>query len=203
MNAELQAGIAAHVERAPGLYSQVEEDSVLDYLTERLQIDRGTFVEIGVGSGHENNTRRLAANGWTGLWLGDEPIIYAPDGVRAIQTTVTPENVAGLVAARAPVDVFSLDIDGNDYWVGKVAIPLLDPTIIVVEYCHIAPVGWIMPYTAGFRWHRGLLCGAALDAWVDLLGSLGYELGYTTAAQVNAVFVKQAVLSSLACAEGR
>lgn len=186
-------------------YAQGEEDLIIASLLDQhgMPRDTGTFVEIGVGDGEQNNTRSLAERGWQGTWIGNEALVYKPTLVTFQLAQVELDNLQTLVLPYDHgCDLFSLDIDGNDYWVGQVAIPFLDPKIIVVEYCHIAPVGWIMPYAQGFRWHRGMLCGASLQAWVDLL-SADYDLVYTTRAQVNAIFVKKAVLSSLATVGGR
>lgn len=175
-------------------FSQAEEDAVLDGLLFQLGLRDGRFVEIGVGPGTENNTRALAERGWRGIWVGDEPIVFVPRGVYPVQETVTVENIDALVGdlpVGVTIDVFSLDIDGNDYWIAERVIPRLSPTIVIVEYCHIAPPGWIMPYTPGYRWHQGELCGASLAAWQRALSQ--YVLVYTTQAQVNAIFVHRRV----------
>ena len=179
------------------MFSQAEEDDVLTELIERLDLAARTprtFVEIGVGTGLENNTRLLAMREWRGWWFGDEDAVDVPPNITFERAVVAPDNVAWLLRYVPPhVSVFSLDIDGNDYWVARVAIPLLQPAIIVVEYCARAEPGWIMPYTPGYRWRQGELCGASLAAWRQLLGT-DYTLVYTTRAQVNAVFVRTAIL---------
>ena len=176
------------------MFSQAEEDDILALLLARHGIAQPTFVEIGVGPGVENNTRALLALGGTGLWIGDEPVhLDVPHWVTVRdQTTVTPDNVIDLLRFMAPidVDVFSLDIDGNDYWVALRAIPFLDPKIVIVEYYAPAVGAWVMPYTPGYRWQSGEPCGASLVAWRELLEA-DYELVYTTHAQVNAFFVRR------------
>lgn len=181
------------------MYSQAEEDDVLAELIDRLDLAARTpctFVEIGVGIGTENNTRLLADRGWRGWWVGDEPLrIDAPATVSFEQATVTPENVADLLRyVPAPVTVFSLDIDGNDYWVGRVAIVAVRPAIVIVEYAADRHGYWVMPYTPGYRWSQGMPCGASLGAWQQLLDR-DYVLVYTTRAHVNAVFVRRSVLA--------
>lgn len=174
------------------MYSQAEEDEILAALLAQLGIERGTFVEIGVGPGVENNTLALARRpGWWGTWLGDEPVHNTPDTVHFEQATVTPDNVLGLLMhVTAPVDVFSIDIDGNDYWVADVVIPWLKPRIVIVEYYAPWTEPWIMRYTPGYRWHSGEPCGASLAAWQMRLAA-EYDLVYTTRAQVNAFFVRR------------
>lgn len=174
--------------------SQGEEDGITLELARRLGIAAGTFVEIGVGRGDENNTRALVAHGWSGYWLDQSPSL-PPDRVEFTQVTVTPENVCALVNGMGvprSADLLSIDIDGNDYWVGKQAIPFLRPKILIVEYNH----AWqgahqIFPYTPNYYWQPGMDHGASLAAWVKLLTE--YTLVYTTKAQVNAFFVRQDV----------
>lgn len=191
MVAELQA-LCAHVARNRRLYSQAEEDAVLDVLVHALDLKRGRFVEIGVGSGEENNTRRLAESGWSGTWFDWGQVPCVPHGVHVVRREVTPENVTELLLLHAPaqIDVFSLDIDGNDYWVGLVAIDALRPKIVIVEY----NAAWtdpldIMPYSAHYAWQPGMPFGCSLGAWANALTN--YELVYTTHAQVNAFFIRK------------
>ncbi|MBI2751816.1 MAG: hypothetical protein HYX43_21400, partial [Burkholderiales bacterium] len=54
-------------------YSQNDEDGVIEEITRRVIGNRpGTFLELGVGNGLENNTLNLLAKGWRGAWLGGE-----------------------------------------------------------------------------------------------------------------------------------
>ena len=48
------------------VYSQGDEDGILDEILRRLGITYGTFLEIGVGDGLQNNTAYLLAKGWNG-----------------------------------------------------------------------------------------------------------------------------------------
>lgn len=185
-------------------YSQFNEDAVLDVLVRYLGIARGTFVEIGIGSGWENNTRRLAEDGWRGVWFDWSPPVHIPASVDFVRGEVTQDNILDLLQQHAPaaVDVFSLDIDGNDYWVGVPAIAALAPTIVVVEYND----SWgdqylVMPYAPGYRWSPGLDFGASIEAW---RATLAPTYWLVAANGVNAFFVRRsAMLDSAPCAEGR
>jgi hypothetical protein len=184
--------------------SQAEEDRILELLTVALlsparPLAPPTFVEIGVGPGYENNTYALAERGWRGVWVGNEPLaITPPAGVTFHYAQVEPDMVATLPLPHT-CDVFSLDIDGNDYWVAAAILPRFDPLpgIVVVEYNS----AWdardeVMPYAKGYVWHQGQPFGASLIAWQRLLRPLGYALVYCTVAKVNAFFVQQSALAA-------
>lgn len=175
--------------------SQAEEDLILAGLLPALGLHprQGTFLEIGVGTGWENNTRTLAERGWDGLWVGNEAIIAPlPPTVIYYHAHVEPDTVTEL-PLPAHVDLLSIDIDGNDYWVMERLLPLFTelPRIIVVEY-NSAWDGddWVMQYTPGYVWHTGQPFGASLLRWRRFLESWGYRLVYTTDAKVNAFFVR-------------
>ncbi len=179
------------------IYAQAEEDIIIAGLLDRLnmgQID-GTFVEIGVGDGTRNNTRSLAERGWEGVWIGNEPLVFEPPSVKFHFAQVELDNLESLntvlpLGLDQSCDLFSLDIDGNDYWIADQLVPLLMPRILVVEYNKDVEPHWIMPYTPGYKWKPGMPFGASLPAWIDLLLPFGYSIVTTTQAQVNAFFVR-------------
>jgi hypothetical protein len=51
------------------VYSQADEDGILDVICDRLNLRSGMFVEIGCGDGRENNTHFLLLKGWRGVWI--------------------------------------------------------------------------------------------------------------------------------------
>jgi hypothetical protein len=158
-------------------FSQFDEDGILLEILRRLGVDSGRFIEVGVGDGSENNTIILLAHGWSGLWIGAEPLIWRPSGRRLVfrQSFITVENASELVG-NDHGDVFSLDIDGNDYWIAKAILPTLRPRVVIVEYNakFPPPVRFVMPYDPGHRWDKTDYCGASLAAWADLLVPHGY-----------------------------
>jgi hypothetical protein len=110
-------------------FSQNGEDGILDELTRSILHPHRDFVEIGASDGLENNTTWLAlGRRFSGVWIeGDSvasglcrlvlgPLNY---GVAMRCMFVTRDRVDELVRAlpRPDPDVFSVDIDGNDYHV--------------------------------------------------------------------------------------
>ena len=105
-------------------YSQHDEDGIIEEIARRILDARtGTFLELGVGNGLENNTLNLLAKGWRGVWLGGESLAFANNGKRLSfkECWIDRENIAALVheALRAhgieQLDLLSLDLDGNDH----------------------------------------------------------------------------------------
>ena len=49
------------------LFSQSDEDSIIDEIIKRLDIKKGYFLELGVGNGLQNNTLNLLSKSWEGI----------------------------------------------------------------------------------------------------------------------------------------
>ena len=60
------------------VYSQGDEDGILAEIFLRLNIESGSFCEIGVENGLECNTLFLLHKGWRGIWLEGNPNQRAP-----------------------------------------------------------------------------------------------------------------------------
>lgn len=58
------------------VYSQNDEDGILQEIFSRIGLGSRKFVEFGVENGLENNTLKLLLEGWSGLWIeGSETCI--------------------------------------------------------------------------------------------------------------------------------
>jgi len=93
--------------------SQFGEDKIVPTLF--------SFCEFGAADGVRlSNTRLLYEAGWVGTYIEPssdfEDLLINRPNATCIQAFVTAENVNELVP---DVDVLSIDIDGNDYWVWK------------------------------------------------------------------------------------
>jgi hypothetical protein len=118
-----------------------------------------------------------------------------------VQAWITAENVNDVLTANGisgDVDVFSLDIDGMDYWVWK-ALTAISPRVVIAEIQAIwkcdAPV--TVPYRADFRTEYidgfGVYSGASLPAFVKLASAKGYRLVGCQRYGFNAVFLRNDV----------
>ena len=51
------------------VYSQADEDGIINEILNRISVTAKTFVELGVQEGEECNTLFLLKSGWKGLWV--------------------------------------------------------------------------------------------------------------------------------------
>ena len=94
------------------------------------------------------------------------------------------------------VDLFSLDIDRNTYWIWA-AVAEFKPRVVVVEYNASIPpsVDWKVDYHPNRRWNYTMYFGASLKALENLGRELGYSLVGCEISGINAFFVR----SDLCC----
>lgn len=193
------------------VFSQWGEDGIIDWLIERAAIPAHlhTFVEFGVESYREANTRFLLENrNWRGLVmdgnpalaenLKSDPLFWRYD-LTAKSAFITRENVNDLIASSGftgQVGLLSIDVDGNDYWIWE-AISVIQPVICVCEYnavfgdLHAISV----PYDPEFMCSRShfsrLYYGASIAALRSLAARKGYRFLGTTSAANDAFFIRE------------
>jgi hypothetical protein len=190
------------------VYSQTDEDGILQEIFRRIGIGKGRFVEFGCGNGTENNTVYLLLQGWSGLWMdGDnrnaealarlfEPYLKAGP-LRFKSAMITRENINDLLAQEPQeVDLLSIDIDMNDYWVWG-AIERIRPRVVVIEYNASIrpPAAFVVPYLPDRRWTGTNFFGASLSALEQLGTAKGYALVGCGITGVNAYFVRHDLLA--------
>jgi hypothetical protein len=175
--------------------SQQGEDGVLLEIFRRIGEGARTFVEVGIGDGVENNTAFLHSLGWTGAWIDAQPLPVAPPpGLRFHRSFVTRETIAALfteLAIPLEVDLCSLDIDQNTYYVWE-ALVAWRPRVVVVEYNAALPptVDWKVTYDGARVWDGTINFGASLKAYEILGRRLGYALVHCEISGANAFFVR-------------
>ncbi len=197
------------------VFSQWGEDGIIQYLTGKVPIPNEVFVEFGVESYRESNTRFLLQNdNWRGLILdgGTEHqrftarrgLIWRHD-LTVVSAFVTRENINRLITehgVRGDIGLLSVDIDGNDYWVLE-AIDAVSPRILVVEYNAVfgAERRVTVPYRPDFvrtsAHFSNLYYGASLPALAELAERKGYDLVGCNRAGNNAFFVRRDVRGEL------
>lgn len=185
------------------VYSQADEDGILDVICHRLKLRSGVFVEIGCGDGRENNTHYLLLKGWRGVWIEGNAehvsfiraVLPQSDRLELIQAFVTRENVAQLLrpvlSSFGSLDILSVDIDSNDLEVAQAAIAAFEPKIVVGEYNakFPYPLKLVFDYEPARMWQGDDYQGASLAAWTDRLKP-DYRLVSCNLAGTNAFFVR-------------
>jgi hypothetical protein len=188
------------------IYSQCDEDGIIQEIFRRVGVANRTFVEFGVGAGNECNTVKLLVEGWRGLWLeGDTQrathirtsfaSLISQRQLNLVESLVSAENINSLLeqgGAVGEIDLLSVDIDNNDYWVWK-AIDKINPRVVVVEYNASLrpPMSLVIPYEPTRLWDNSTsYFGASLEAFVRLGRSKGYRLVGCNISGVNAFFVR-------------
>ena len=196
-------------------FSQNGEDGIIDYLASRLRNPNYYFVEIGAADGLENNTSWLAiARRYSGLMLEADPdaaavcqqMISGRGGlnirVESVCARVTREN-APAIGRRAlfrDADVYSIDIDGNDYHVTEALLNAgFRPKICVVEYN--SAFGPARSMTVQYRSDHAidfddtvgsLYYGASITGWRSLFVKNGYVFVTVEPSGTNAFFIDPA-----------
>ncbi|KQS52736.1 MAG: hypothetical protein KAF41_01570 [Flavobacterium sp.] len=190
------------------VFSQRGEDGVLQYLISKIDIPNKIFIEFGVETYTESNTRFLLINdNWSGLVIdGSEKnidfikkdFIYWKYDITAKKSFITKDNIDDLISSYTDIKdigLLSVDIDGNDYWVWE-AINCINPRIVVCEYnsAYGPEKKLTIPYKENFvrniEHYSELYFGASLAAFCDLAEKKGYQFVGTTSAGVNAYFVR-------------
>jgi hypothetical protein len=112
---------------------------------------------------------------------------------------ITAENVNQVLMENeitGEIDLLSLDVDGQEYWILK-NVGVISPRVIVVEYLDIlGPEKAVtVPYKPDFNrfdLHPDFF-GASLPAFVKLCREKGYRLVGVNRYQFNAFFVRDGI----------
>ena len=189
------------------IFSQNGEDGIIDYLLKRLKIYKPKFIEIGVGDYTECNTRfvfeRTSSKGLIidcindfenkvkrniKLWRGDLKIIEKMINSNNIIETLNKNNFL------KNLDLFSLDIDGTDYWIIK-KLPKNFAKIAVLEYnSTFGPnLNITVPDIQNFKrsdYHYSHLCfGCSLKALIHLMIKKNFTFIGSDLTRCNAFFI--------------
>ncbi len=191
------------------VFSQSGEDGIIDFLLNSLKIIKPKFVEIGVGDYSESNTRfifeRCSPKGLIidclndfekkvlsniKIWTGD---------LKIIENYVSDKNVLDLLEKNNfinDVDLFSLDVDGVDYWILQ-KLPQNFSKIAIIEFN--ANFGEELEVTVPnlekfnrTKYHYSNLCfGMSLKAAINIMDKKNYYFIGTNLMRTNAFFISK------------
>ncbi|MDI1270363.1 MAG: hypothetical protein PSV40_14855 [Polaromonas sp.] len=189
-------------------FSQNGEDGILDVLRKQLLRSNRYFIEIGAADGIENNTGwLLVAEKYSGLLIegsahlverAKRTVIGYSIGAEIRDMFVTVESVRDIkaLAFHHDPDVFSLDIDGNDYYIAKAIFDNgFRPKIFVVEYNSVygPERSTTVEYQSDFVFTKAhpshLYYGVSISGWTNFFKSYGYQFITVDRNGVNGFFV--------------
>lgn len=196
------------------IFSQFGDDGIIQWLTQQLEITNRNFIEFGVENYRESNTRFLMMNNnWSGLVIDgsqkniDEIIsseYFWKFDITARCEFIDRDNINEFVSdfsKNREIDLLSIDLDGNDYWVWQ-AINTISPSIVIAEYNSVFGIdrAITVPYDKYFRrtekHHSNLYWGASLRALNELAIKKGYSFVGCNSAGNNAYFVRSDKLNN-------
>ena len=196
-------------------FSQFGEDGIIQFLVQRVPIERDVFVEFGVADYRESNTRFLLVHdNWRGLIMDSADTMHEflrstglawQHEIDAKTAFIDRDNINDLIrtaGVAGDIGLLSIDLDGNDYWVLE-AIDVVTPRVLITEYNSIfgAEVAVTVPYDPTFA--RGekhwswLYWGASLAALTRLASEKSYALVGGNRAGNNAFYVRRDVLGDI------
>ena len=190
------------------IFSQNGEDGIIDFIVQKLRLRKPTFVEIGVGDYSEANTRfiyetyysqgliidsiknfknKVSSN--VNLWRGN---------LKVFKQKINSENINNILTnyAKFNIDIFSIDIDGIDYWIINAIKPKI-AKVFILEYNSIfgSKLEVTIPYVKNFNrtksHYSNLYYGASLKAYIKLMNKKGYYFLGVNRLRNNAFFINK------------
>jgi hypothetical protein len=184
--------------------SQNEEDGILVEIFKRIGTTNKEFFEFGVGAGLQNCTVYFLLAGWRGGWVEINQAKYsfieqkfkyyvASGKLSLSNKPINPENIdliAKLLGIPEDVDLMSIDIDGNDYFVFQEMT--IRPRVLVIEYNGLFPPPHkiVQAYDPDYVYSPETYLGASLQSLTDLALTKGYKLVGTNLSGLNAFYVR-------------
>jgi len=178
-------------------YSQFGEDGIIAKIFEIIGISSKICVEFGAWDGfHFANTANLWTSDWRAVLIEADSKRYqrlikntAGYDCRCIQALVTSagsntiESILQREGITDPIDLMSIDIDGDDYYIFD-SLQTMRPRVLICEYNPTIPAELELIPEA----HNYFGCSAA--ALVKLANDKGYQLVGMT--ESNCIFVLDA-----------
>lgn len=187
------------------VYSQNDEDGIIEEIFNRIGTTNKTFIEFGLQDGLESNTHYLLFKDWKGLWIECDENDYQKichkfvnvikDGqLQVLKAFITKDNINQLFiqsGVEGEIDLLSIDIDGNDYYVFE-CIEAVQARVVIMEYNGKFPpnYAWKQAYNAEHIWYGSDKHGASLLELTQLASKKGYSLVGTNINGCNAFFVR-------------
>ena len=185
--------------------SQNNEDGIIDFIFDKIGLKNINFVEIGFDF-YQNNSLNFLGKVNKGLFIdGSEDkviklksiitLLYSFKNISVVKKFIDKDNLNSIVNdyfhKDEEIDFFSIDVDGNDYYLFENL--KVRPKVICIEYNFwFGPdVKCSIPYDKNFTWEIGsTYSGASLNSLCELAKRKGYYLIALESHCVNAFFIR-------------
>lgn len=183
------------------VFSQHEEDGIIETLIDNLINPNNIAIEIGSGDGRQNMLRNLVVNkNYLGIGHDVLPARFIHKNYNHNQGFINLnklENLIEIWPTHTP-DFFSLDIDSFDFWILKDLIKKFSfrPSIICVEYLSYYGPNLLISAKPNLERYTIDKCGASLNLFKTFLKKNGYEFFTCDSTGVNAFFYDDKMINS-------
>lgn len=191
------------------VYSQSDEDGIIEEIFNRIPNNK-RFLEIGIQTGIECNSLYLLLKGWKGTWVEgsasyckkiakDLNGMSFKNKLSVVNAFVDKDNIVEIFNrsnnffGNTEIDFFSLDIDGNDYYIMEALLKhAFLPKMVCVEYNakFLPPMKLRIKYDRSYVWDGTDYQGCSLQSYVDLFTTFQYTLVCCNIPGNNAFFVR-------------
>ena len=185
--------------------SQNNEDGIIEYIFNKIGLNKINFVEIGFDF-YQNNSLNFLGKVNKGLFIdGSEDkviklksiitLLYPFKNISVLKKFIDKDNLNLIIDSHfhndEEIDFFSIDVDGIDYYLFETL--KVRPKVICIEYNFwFGPdIKCSIPYDKNFTWKiNSIYSGASLNSLCDLAKRKGYYLIALESHCVNAFFIR-------------
>lgn len=197
------------------VFSQDFEDGIIQYILKNLKILNIKFVEIGTQDYSESNTRYIFETmRCDGLIIDPYPYLKKKiksfckiwqNNLKIHNDYISSENINKTLKKYSfdkDIDIFSLDIDGIDYWILNEIKPRISKIFIVEFNPYFGPHKEVTAPNIKkfdrFKYHPSGFCwGASLKAIINLMNRKGYYFIGTNRLNCNAFFILKELINKI------
>lgn len=190
------------------VYSQNEEDGIIEDIFNDIGVTNKIFCEVGIGDCVENNSHYLLLKGWKGIWI-DSRKKYINKLKKKLNSnqcfldlninTVNKNNINEVISksniikniVNKEIDFFSIDIDSYDIECLS-NLTVIKPRLICIEYNakFKQNIKLEIKKINNFTWKYDDYFGSSLKLIDQELKKMNYILVATNITGSNAFYVK-------------
>ena len=193
-------------------FSQHGEDGIFKHIFDTIGFKSRKCIEIGFGYFENNSMYLISSHNFDALMIdGQSQNVSIANwffkkfnfkGSLATESWITKDNINSTISnnsVNGEIDMLSIDIDGNDYWIWE-SIDVVNPRLVIIEYnASFFDQSITVPYNEFFdrtnfsnyptdsHWYHG----ASLKSLISLGEKKGYYLIGTESKGVNAFFLRK------------